>query len=117
VIAALFVFAVYVMVMLQIIIDLFRDPDLGGAAKALWILGLLFVPIITAVLYMATRGNAMAQRASAQRARDKVERYMGDTTATSSVDVIARAKSLLDAGVITSDEFATIKRTALASPA
>lgn len=116
VVASVFVFAVYVMVMSQIIIDLFRDPELGGAAKALWILGLIFVPVVTAILYIATRGDAMARRAAAHRARDKLEKYVDDTTAASSVDVIARAKSLLDAGIITGDEFAMIKRTALASP-
>jgi hypothetical protein len=114
--AAIFVFAVYVMVVAQIIIDLFRDPELGAGAKALWIIGLIFVPLVTAVLYVALRGQAMARRTAVQRARDKAELAFGDTVSTSSVDVIARAKSLLDAGVITNDEFATIKRTALASP-
>ena len=111
-----FLFAAYIVVMLQIVVDLFRDPQLGGGAKALWILGLIFLPILTALVYIVSRGKGMAQRQrlASERARVEGEEYIRHVAGSTSVDQIARAKSLLDSGVITTDEFAAIKRGALA---
>src|SRR5918998_2012394 len=57
-----FAFAAYLMVMFSIITDLFRDPDASGIAKAAWSVALIFVPFLTAIVYMIARGNAMAER-------------------------------------------------------
>lgn len=56
------VFIAYLLVMFQIVVDLFRDPDLGGLPKALWIIDLIFVPLLTAMGYILVRGRSMAQR-------------------------------------------------------
>jgi ABC-type multidrug transport system fused ATPase/permease subunit len=107
-----FLFFVYVMVMFQIVIDLFRDRDLGGGAKALWMIALLLFPFIAALLYIVTRGRGMAERSQTARARglSHLREYMS----SASVDEISRAKTLLDQGVIDNEEFAVLKRRALA---
>jgi hypothetical protein len=112
-------FFVYVLLMWQIVIDLFRDRELSGATKALWILGLLLFPFIAALLYVVTRGRGMAQRFQAARERRLAEAsaYMRELERPASVDEIARAKTLLDQGAINNEEFVVLKRSALAHAA
>jgi ABC-type multidrug transport system fused ATPase/permease subunit len=111
-----FIFVAYIMVMFHIIVDLFRDPDLGGGAKALWIVALIFLPIITALVYLVARGRGMAdrQRTFVQRAREQKEEYIREVAGTSPAEQIARAKALLTEGTITQGEFDRLKAKALA---
>jgi ABC-type multidrug transport system fused ATPase/permease subunit len=111
-----FVFIAYILILFQIVIDLFRDHELGGGFKALWIIGLIFVPLLTALIYIVARGRGMAerQRAALQRAKSDTEAYIKGVAGKSPADQIADAKALLDAGTITADEFAKLKAKALA---
>ena len=38
-----YVFVAYLILLFHIVVDVFRDPELGGGAKALWIIGLIVV--------------------------------------------------------------------------
>ena len=111
-----FVFVAYLLVLFQIVIDLFRDHELGGGFKALWIIGLIFLPVMTALVYIVARGRGMAerQRSAMQRAKSDTDAYIRDVAGKSPADQIAAAKSLLDAGTINADEFARLKAKALA---
>lgn len=111
-----FLFFVYVLLMLHIVLDLFRDRGLGGGSKALWILALLLFPFITALLYIVTRGRGMAERSQADRERRFAEAsaHVRELAGPAGVDQIARAKTLLDQGVIDHEEFVVLKRSALA---
>ena len=40
----------YLTVMFRIVVDLFRDDSLGGFAKALWIIALFVLPLLTALI-------------------------------------------------------------------
>lgn len=114
-IASTFIFIAYLLVLFQIIVDLFRDSDLGGGSKVLWIIGLIFVPVLTSLVYILTRGRGMAarQRSEVQRARSDAENYIREVAGKSPADQIADAKRLLDAGTINADEFARLKAKAL----
>jgi ABC-type multidrug transport system fused ATPase/permease subunit len=111
-----FAFVAYILILFQIVIDLFRDNELGGGFKALWIIGLIFVPLLTALVYIVARGRGMAerQRATLQRAKSDTEAYIKGVAGKSPADQIADAKALLDAGTINADEFAKLKAKALA---
>lgn len=111
-----FVFIAYLIILFQIVVDLFRDPDLGGFSKVLWMIGLIFLPGLTAIFYIIGRGNGMAKRqqASMQRNRSDAEAYIRDVAGKSPAAHIAEAKELLDAGTISQDEFAKLKAKALA---
>ena len=115
-----FVFFAYLMVLFSIIGDLFRDTELSGWLKAIWIIFLIFVPFLTALIYLIARGNGMTKRGLAQAAEQRKlqDEYIRQTAGTaapaSSVDDIAKAKSLLDSGAITQAEFDAIKAKALA---
>ena len=56
-----FVFFAYLMVLFSIIGDLFRDSELSGWLKAIWIIFLIFVPFLTALIYLIARGNGMTE--------------------------------------------------------
>ncbi|MCE2970017.1 MAG: SHOCT domain-containing protein [Burkholderiales bacterium] len=111
-----FVFIAYLFVLFQIVSDLFRDHELGGGSKALWIVGLIFLPMLTALVYIIARGRGMAerQRAALQRAKSDTDAYIRQVAGKSPADQIADARALLDAGTISADEFAKLKAKALA---
>jgi uncharacterized membrane protein len=111
-----FAFIAYLIVLFNIVTDLFRDRDLSGLWKAVWIVCLIFLPFLTALIYLIARGRGMAERqaqaiSAAVAAQDA---YIKSVAATSPADQIAQAKGLLDAGTITQAEFDAIKAKALA---
>ena len=115
-IVSTFVFVAYLLVLFHIVVDLFRDTELGGFAKALWVIGLIFVPVLTSLVYLVARGSGMAerQRDAQRRAKAQTDSYIREVAGKSPGEQIADAKALLDAGTITADEFARLKAKALA---
>jgi hypothetical protein len=111
-----FAFVAYLFALFAIFADLFRDHKLGGGWKALWVIFLIFVPFLTALVYLIARGRGMAERsakdvAQSQQAADSYIRTVAG--ASSPTDEIAKAKTLLDSGAISADEYAAIKAKAL----
>jgi len=115
-IASTFFFVAYLIVLFHIVIDLFRDAEMGGFAKAIWIIGLIVVPLLTALIYILARGGGMAarQQAALKQAKSQTDDYIRGIAAKSPADQIADAKKLLDAGTINAEEFAKLKSKALA---
>ena len=80
-------------------------------------IALIVAPILTALIYLIARGRGMAERqaAAAQQARAETDRYIQYVANNpSSADQIASAKTLLDDGTITQDEYERLKAKALA---
>lgn len=115
-IVSTFIFIAYLLVLFQIVVDLFRDTEVSGFAKALWIIGLIFLPFLTALVYIIARGAGMAhrQRAALQRTKADTDAYIKEVAGKSPAEHIADAKALLDAGTINQEEFAKLKAKALA---
>lgn len=112
-----FIFISYLMVLFQVIIDIFRDRDLNGWARAVWLVALIIAPPVTALVYVLARGRGMTQRqqADAAASRAAAEDYIRTVaTATDPAEQIAKAKALLDSGAISAAEFAQLKAKALA---
>jgi type VI protein secretion system component VasK len=113
-----FFFVCYLMVLFQIIADLFRDRDLSGWWKAVWIIFLIIFPFLTAVIYLIARGQGMAERHAGEVRRSQVaaDQYIQSVAGRSNpAEQIASAKNLLDNGAITQEEFEKLKAKALAS--
>ncbi len=111
-----FVLVAYLLVLFQIIVDLFRDKNLGGFAKAVWFIALVFLPFLTALAYILFRGRGMSERqvAAVHDARAETDAYIRRIAgAKSPTEQIADAKALLDSGAINADEFARLKAKAL----
>jgi len=112
-----YVFVAYLILLFHIIKDVFRDPDLGGGAKALWLIGLIVVPFLIALIYVIARGRGMAERRDAahRQAQADTDRYIQSVASTSSpAEQITSAKALLDSGSISPAEFEQLKSKALA---
>lgn len=114
-----FAFIAYLFALFAIIGDLFRDHKLNGWWKAVWIIFLVFVPFLTALIYLIARGAGMAQRSQkeAREVQAATDTYIQQVAGSSSpADEIAKAKALLDSGTITQAEFDHLKSRALAHP-
>ncbi len=115
-----FLFVAYLMVMFQIVVDIFRDRDSSGFVKAIWVICLIFLPFITALVYLIAKGKDMTERrmadvSAAQAAQaDYIRSVAGSGGGASAADQIARAKELLDSGAISQAEFDQLKAKALA---
>ena len=112
-----FFLVMYLMLLFQVIGDLFRDRDVSGWVKALWVIGLIVLPFITLLIYLIVRGKGMAERQSGaiRQAQADTDEYIKSVAGSSNAaDQIASAKTLLDNGTITQDEFDRLKAKALA---
>jgi hypothetical protein len=112
-----FVFVFYLMILFQIIGDLFRDRDLSGWWKAVWVIALIILPFLSALIYLIARGRGMAERQAGEvrRAQSETDSYIHQVAGRSDpAEQIATAKGLLDQGTITQAEFDRLKATALA---
>ena len=110
-----FFFVAYLMILFQVLGDLFRD-DMSGWFKALWVVALILVPFLSLLIYLVVRGRDMAERqaGSIREMRAQTDAHIRDVASTASAtDQIASAKSLMDSGAITPEEFEQIKRKAL----
>ncbi len=120
-----FVFVAWFMCLFWIFGDLFRSKDLGGGAKTLWVLFIIFLPFLGMFIYLIARGRGMTERAMAAQAevQKQQEAYIKSVATTSGssgsvADEIASAKALLDSGAINASEYEQLKAKALAgSPA
>lgn len=111
-----FVFIAYLFALFSIITDLFRDRDLSGWWKAVWLIFLLVLPFVTALVYLIARGRGMAERSTraAVSARRAGDAYIREVAGSGSPgQQIAQAKALLDEGAISAEEFAALKDHAL----
>lgn len=111
-----FLFVAWIWVLISVFSDLFRRHDMGGFMKAIWAIGLIFVPFLGVLIYLIAYGNDMAKRNAEQviQAQKQFDAHVKSVAGGSAAE-IAHAKELLDAGTITQDEFNTIKAKALAS--
>lgn len=109
----IFVWAMFLVVLINVVIDLFRSHDINGWMKALWLLILIALPLLGVLIYLIARGGGMAERAQkAQQAQVEQLKTMVGTAGTPA-DQIAQAKTLLDSGAIDQAEFDKLKAKAL----
>lgn len=114
----IFILFAFLIVIFRLLVDIFRSDDMGGFVKALWIIFLIFFPPITALIYLIARGKGMADREirAATEAQKAQQQYIREvSSAGDPVAQIAQAKTLLDNGTISQEEFDGIKAKALAS--
>ena len=113
-----FLFFIWIWLLIAVFSDIFRSHDLGGFAKALWIIFCIFLPYLGVFVYLIARGNKMGEHAQeAVQAQDAAARqYIRDATGTSGspADELARLADLKAQGVIDDAEFQRLKAKALA---
>ena len=110
----IFLFVFWIWVLVAVVLDIFRSHDIGGWAKALWFVFILFLPLFGVLVYLIFRGPGMAERHQRQAAADQkdFEQYIRTTAGSSSgsvADELEKLASLRDRGVISNEEFAQQK--------
>lgn len=111
-----FMWVVWIWLLITVFIDLFRDKSQSGWAKALWVLFLVFLPLLGVLIYLIARGDAMHERQIEYAAAiEKAQRKYIQEVATpaSSADELAKLAQLHKDGVLTDDEFAAQKAKVL----
>lgn len=112
----IFIFVAWIMVLFTIIGDLFRDHEMSGWGKAVWIFFLIFIPIVTSLIYLIARGSGMRDRsiAAQKEAKAEFDAYVKETAGTSHADEIAKLSDLKAKGDLSDAEFAQAKAKLLA---
>ncbi|MDQ0734481.1 SHOCT domain-containing protein [Arthrobacter agilis] len=107
----LYAFFGYLFALFTVIGDVFRDRELNGWGKAVWLLALVLVPFLTVLVYLIARGQGITERsqASNRQRQEANEAYIRRIAISSPSDEITKAKGLLDSGTITASEFDAIK--------
>ena len=58
----LFLWVAWIVLIVRVIADIFRNHKMGGLAKALWLIFVVFVPILGVLFYLFTQGDSMEER-------------------------------------------------------
>ena len=110
-----FMFIIWFWILISIFGDLFRDHELSGGMKAVWVIFVIILPFLGILVYLLVRGKGMAARQATAVAQAQKAYVAQLGTTTSAADQISQAKALLDSGAITQAEFDSLKASALAS--
>ncbi len=111
----IFFMIMYFMVLFSVILDLFRNREMNGWIKALWIFLLFLIPFLSLLVYIIVYGRGMAERqqAAVLTAQKEQDAYIKQVAGTSPAEQIAQAQQLLTSGAISQEEFDKIKAKAL----
>jgi hypothetical protein len=115
-----FAWVIWIWTVVLILNDVFRRRDIGGWAKAGWVVALIVLPFLGALIYLITQHDSMAERSASQITEQQAmvdDHIRSVATSDGPTAEIANAKRLLDEGVIDETEFAQLKRQALAKAA
>ena len=113
-----FAFVFWLMILFNVIGDIFRRHDLSGWGKVLWLVVIILLPYLGVFIYLIVEHEGLAQRSVKQQqaAQSEFDQYVQSVAAKGDpAEQIAKAKSLLDSGAITQAEFEQIKQKALAT--
>jgi hypothetical protein len=107
---SIFFFVIWIWILITILSDLFRDHELSGWNKAAWVFFLVFIPFVTALIYLGVRGSGMRDRAikAQQDAKAQMDDYIRETAA-SPADELTKLSALHDSGKLSDEEFASAK--------
>ena len=105
---------IWIWIVITVLIDVFRRHDIGGFAKALWVIFVVILPWLGVLIYLIVEHDGMRERSmrQAQSQQAEFDQYVRET-AGGSAGEIAKAKELLDSGAITQEEFDAIKAKAI----
>jgi membrane protein implicated in regulation of membrane protease activity len=106
----LYVLIAWFYFLVTIATDIFRSRDLSGVSKALWMVFLIFVPVIAAVVYLIARGDKMhARQAKDLEDREEALRQRFGAPQPSTADEISKLAELRSSGALSEVEFQTQK--------
>lgn len=114
-----FLWVIWIWLLITVFIDLFRNKAMNGFKKALWVIFLIFLPLLGVLVYLIVHGDEMQQRqidhaASVQHAQNQYIRDVADTGTDNAASLTQLAQLHKD-GALTDDEYAQEKAKVLNS--
>jgi hypothetical protein len=113
-----FLWVIWIWLLITVFIDIFRNHQSSGFAKAGWCVFVILLPFLGVFVYLIAEGRGMAERnmQRAQGQQAQMDAYVRSVASSGDpAEQIAKAKQLLDSGAITQAEFDQLKAKALAS--
>jgi hypothetical protein len=114
-----FLWVIWIWLLITVFIDLFRNKAMNGFKKALWVIFLIFLPLLGVLVYLIVHGDEMQQRqidhsASIQHAQNQyIKDVAGSGAGTDSAAQLTQLASLHKDGALTDEEYAQQKAKVL----
>lgn len=117
VVVEIFLFVVWIWILFVIITDLFRNHEMSGWLKAVWLVLLIFIPYLTALVYLIVYGSDMRERQlrAQAEAKHQADDYIRSAAHTSPADELHKLHELVEKGALTDAEYARAKQKLLAT--
>ena len=112
-----FMFIIWIWLLITIFVDIFRSHDMGGFAKAIWVLFVIILPFLGVLVYVIARGHGMQERAMKEAAAQQQmqQEYIKEVAGSdNTADQLTKLAALHDSGKLTDAEFASQKAKLLA---
>ena len=111
-----FLLFAWIWILISVISDLFRDHELSGVAKAVWVFFLVFLPFLGVLLYLIVRGGGMRDRTIKAQADAKqhFDSYVREQAHTTPADELHKLNELKEKGALSAEEFDRAKSKLLA---
>jgi len=112
-----FCFVIWIWILIDVFGDIFRRSDIGGWGKTGWIIFVIILPYLGVFVYLIAEHKGMTERTLKQQeaAKAAADSYVRSVAGRSDpTQQIAKGEELLKQGAITQEEFAAIKKRALA---
>lgn len=113
-----FFLVMFLIILINVVVDIFRSRDLSGWAKAIWLVVIVVLPLLGSLIYLIARGDTMGDRAVQEAAENQAvyAAYVRENSGGAAGE-IERAEALREKGAITDEEYARVKARALGEPA
>lgn len=112
-IAFFFLWVAWILLVVRVIMDIFRNHDMKGVSKALWLIFVVVLPWLGVLGYLIAHGDEMSSRevGRQQAVQEEFAAYMRQTAgpASGTADELTKLAALRDSGVLSDDEFAAQK--------
>jgi Phospholipase_D-nuclease N-terminal/Short C-terminal domain len=111
-----FLLFAWIWILISVISDLFRDHELSGVAKAVWVFFLVFLPFLGVLLYLIVRGDGMRARTIKAQAEAKqhFDSYVREQAHATPADELHKLNELKEKGALSAEEFDRAKSKLLA---
>jgi ABC-type multidrug transport system fused ATPase/permease subunit len=115
-----FLFIIWIWLLIMVFVDIFRSHDMGGFAKAMWVIFVIILPFLGVFVYLIARGSKMHERAAAeaaqqQKAFDAYVKQAASSGGGSTADQLSKLADLKSQGALTDAEFDAQKAKILAA--
>jgi len=111
-----FLFVLWIWLLIYIFMDIFRSHDMGGWAKALWVIFIVVLPWLGVLIYLIARGGSMQERGlkQAQRQQQEFDQYVRQTAGSASpAEQLEKLSELRASGALNDADYEKAKAKVL----